>query len=149
MKYFTIFLNLDYNFFLKLHTTIACDNVQHLVEVKLPKTFWGSNFGPNEPKSSTKLGFSGDFSSFVHQFSFKLHTMIAWNNVRELVEVKIKKKNFGARNQVFCHFLKFPSLAFHDIAQDCSLGQFLTLAELKPPNNFCGPNQALTGSNHG
>ena len=30
------------------------------------------------------------------------------------------------RNQVFCHFLKFASLVFLDIARDCRLGQCLT-----------------------
>ena len=35
------------------------------------------------------------FSSLVHWFSFKLHRMIAWNNVQLLREVKLAKEFLG------------------------------------------------------
>ena len=64
----------------------------------------GTKFGP---KSGQKLGVFLHFSNVVHYFSFKLHRMIAWNNVQLLPDVK------GAKKVVFfCHFHKFGSLVF-------------------------------------
>ena len=39
---------------------------------------------------------------------------------------KFMKKKIRAQNQVFCHFVKFASLVFHNSAQDFSWGQYLT-----------------------
>ena len=50
----------------------------------------------NGPKSGPKLVFVAISSSLVHYFSFKMHRMIAWNNVLLLVEVKLTKKNLGS-----------------------------------------------------
>ena len=107
---------------------IACNNVQLLVEVNPTKDL-GAQLLAKQTKLEPKIGFFTIFSSFVHQFSLKLHRMIAWKNV-SLVQVKITKKFFGVQiwfqNQSFRHFLKFASLVFFDIAQDCRLGQCLT-----------------------
>ena len=74
----------------------------------------------------------------VHQYFFKLYGIKAWNNVM--------KKFWGVQNcaqsQGFHHFLKFASLVFLDIAQDCSLGQCLKSSRAetlknKKYSNFC------------
>ena len=77
------------------------------------------------------------FSNLVYQFSLKLNTMIACNNVKHLVYVKSTNKffwgpNFGqrgqnpAQNQFFCNFLKFGSLVFLAIAYNDNLQQCIT-----------------------
>ena len=48
----------DQMFSLKLHTTIACDNIYHLVEAKSTKKKFGAQMGPRRPKSGPKLCFS-------------------------------------------------------------------------------------------
>ena len=45
-----------------------------------------------------------------------------------------------AQNQGFCHFFKFASLVFLDIAQDCSFGACLTSSRAETSKNTCGPN---------
>ena len=80
IRFFTNFLSLDYTFSLKLRTVIACNNVYHIVEIKLMKKYLGSRFGPSGPKSGPNLDFFAIFSSLAHYFSFKLHRIIAWNN---------------------------------------------------------------------
>ena len=69
-----------------------------------------------------KIRFFAIFSSLVHQFSLKLHRMIAWNNVSILVQVKpakqvAKQAKIGSRINFFCHFLKFGLLVFLEITQ--------------------------------
>ena len=76
IRFFAIFSSLLDQFSLKLHTVIACNNVQHVVEVKFMKIF----FAPL-PKLVPKLSFFAIFSSLVDQFSLKLHTMISCNNI--------------------------------------------------------------------
>ena len=41
------------------------------------KILFRPKFGPNGTKSSPKLGFFAVFSSYINQFSFKLHRTIA------------------------------------------------------------------------
>ena len=50
--------------------------------------------------------------------------MIAWNNVQLLVGVRLTKKNLGAEN--FGLKLVLFDIFSSFIAQDCSLGQYLT-----------------------
>ena len=85
------------------------------------------------------MSFFGILSSLIHQFSLKLHRMIAWFNVQILGEVKSAKNggsNLGqtgqsqTQNQVFYHFLKFGWLVFLEIAQDDSSEQ--CLVDVKP-----------------
>ena len=57
IRFFAIFSSLLDQFSLKLHTVIACNNVQHVVEVKSLKKFWALLCGPRGPKSVPKLGF--------------------------------------------------------------------------------------------
>ena len=79
-RFFAIFSSLLHQFSLKLHTVIACNNVQHVVEVKSMKKFWvliwskGAKIGP-------KISFFAILSSLLHQFSLKLHTVVASNNM--------------------------------------------------------------------
>ena len=74
-------------FSLKLHALIACDN---LVDVKpTKKIFRGPNLGQMGQNQAPNYFFF-IFSSLVHWFSFRLHRVIAWNNVKLLVEVKLK-----------------------------------------------------------
>ena len=54
-KFFVIFSSLVHLFSLKLHTMIACNNVQHLAEVKPMKKVLEHKFGPKEPKLGPKL----------------------------------------------------------------------------------------------
>ena len=55
-----------------------------------------------------------------------------------------------ARNEGFCHFLKFASLLFLDIVQDCGLGQFLTSSrDRTSKSTICGLTQDLIGQNQG
>ena len=93
IRFFAIFSSLLDQFSLKLHTVIACSNVQHVVEVKSMKKFWGLNLvqrGQNCPESR----FFAISSSLLHQFSLKLYTVIACNNVQPVVEAKSMKKSF-------------------------------------------------------
>ena len=70
-------------------------SLQHLVEVKSTKKCSRLEFGPKGAKIGPKTRFFVIFSSLVHQFSLKLHTVIACNNVKYLVEVKPTRKYFG------------------------------------------------------
>ena len=93
IRFFAIFSSLLHQFSLKLHTVIACNNVQHVAEVKSMKKFWGLNLVQrcqNFPESR----FFAISSSLLHQFSLKLHTVIACNNVQPVVEEKSMKKSF-------------------------------------------------------
>ena len=59
--------------------------------------FWGEGvqIWVKQTKIGSKIRFFAFFSSLVHQFSFKLHRIIASNNVSLLVEVKPVKKTEG------------------------------------------------------
>ena len=59
---------------------------------------FGSKFGPNKPNSDPKLGFLPFSHILVYYFSFKLHIMIACNNVKHWAKVKLMKKKLGAQN---------------------------------------------------
>ena len=99
------------------------------------KKIFRPNLDQRGQNLSQNQGFFTIFSSLVHQYSFKLHRMIAWNNILLIVVAKLTKKigssNLGhmtqnrAQNQVFCYFFKFGSLVFLEIAQDNSLEQCL------------------------
>ena len=47
------------------------------------------------------------FLSLVYYFFFNLHTVIAFNNVQHLVEVKPTKRNFGPKQGLKLGFLSF------------------------------------------
>ena len=55
-----------------------------------------------QAKSGSEVRFFAIFSILVHQFSFKLHRMIAWNNIALLVEVKDTKEFFGIHISAKC-----------------------------------------------
>ena len=113
------------------------------------KNFEGPNLGQT-CQNWVENQFFSIFSSLLHQFLFNLHRMIAWSNVKLLVEVKPAKKwevqywvkwaKEHAQNQFFCHFFKFGSLVFVEIAQVDSLEHFLTTSVDKTlESNFWGP----------
>ena len=123
----------------------------------MQKIFWvliwakGAKIGP-------ETRFFAIFSSLLHQFSLKLHTMIACNHVQHLVEVKFMKKNLGAnlvqggqnrsQNQVFCYFLKFALLVFLEIAYSDRLQQCVTCSRNKIfEKKIWGPNLVQSGQN--
>ena len=56
--------------------------------------------------------------------------------------VKLTKKDLGARNYAFCHFLKFALLVFLHIAHDCSLEQDLTSSRAETGSNW-GQNEVF------
>ena len=65
-------------------------------------------------------------------------------SINKIYEKSFLERNFAktdqnqTKNYVFCHFLKFGSLIFLDIAQDCSLGQCLTSSRVKTSKTkFC------------
>ena len=111
------------------------------------------------PKLGPKLGFSL-FSKVrfirLHQFSLAFFE-IAYNNRLQQCLTSYRgetheKKFFGTkfwpkrvkiRSKIsfFCHFLKYGSLAFLDIAQDCSVGQGLIFRRAKTSKaKFYSPN---------
>ena len=100
-------------------------------------------------KISPETWFFAIFSSLVHQFPLKLHTMIACNNVYHIIEVKPMKKYFWAqiwakispKTCFFCHFLKFGLSVSLEIAYNDSLQQCLTYNRSKThEKKFWGPN---------
>ena len=114
ISFFAIFSCFLGQFYVKLQSIIALNNVYLLVEVKLSKTFCDPNFD-KMCQNRSEIRFFGIFSSLLHQFSFKLHWLRAWNNSKLLVEVKnpgrkISGTKFGAEgpksspNQFFCYF---------------------------------------------
>ena len=80
--------------FLILYVMIADHDILWLTEPDFRKKVWWPKFGPNVVP---KLDFFSIFSSLFNQFSFKLHTMIACNNVFVLVGKKPTKKILGAQ----------------------------------------------------
>ena len=87
IKFLAIVSSLVHSFSFKLHRMIPWKNIQLLAQVKSKKKTktkkWGDGkFGPNRSKSDPKLVFFfSSFCSLVSQFSWKLHRVIAWNNV--------------------------------------------------------------------
>ena len=90
--FFTIcsFWTLNVSYFLKLGSLIFLDiayngSLQQCITSSRGNTHeksFGIKFGPKRVKIRLKIrGFFFIFSSMVHCFSFKLHRMIAWNNV--------------------------------------------------------------------
>ena len=68
-----VFLEIAYNDCLQQCPTSSGD--------KIHKKNLGNKFGPKQAKIEPKTRFLVIFSSFVHQFSLKLHKMIAYINV--------------------------------------------------------------------
>ena len=73
--------------------------------------------------------------------------MISSDWQSQMFEKKIGGSNFGqvdqnrARNWISCHFLKFGSLVFLEIAYNDSLQQFLTFSRSKIcEKSFWGPS---------
>ena len=111
-------------------------------------------------KIGPKITFLAIFSSLVHDIFFKLHMMIAQNNVQLLREVKLTEEiladtNLGQegqnwdQNQVFYHFLKFGSLVFPQIAHDVTLEQCLATSRGKTLKKILGPKFWPSGSKSG
>ena len=108
-----VFLEIAYN-----------DNLQQCITSGRGKTYekkiGGPNLGQNRPP---KIRFFATFSSLLHQFFFKLHSLVAWNSVYLLVEVKPTKKiwrlQIGSEIKVFAFFSRLHhqfSLVLHKIA---------------------------------
>ena len=76
---FAIFLSLDHKFPLKLHTMIACDNIQHMLEVK-PTKESGARTGAKRAKIRPEIRFFVISSSLHYSFSLILHMITAWDN---------------------------------------------------------------------
>ena len=56
----------------------------------------------------------------------------------------------GCESYVVCDLLKFASLVFLDIGQDCSLGHCLTASRAETQNKFCvGLNRSKSGPKRG
>ena len=64
--FFLIFLSLDHRFYLKLNTMIACNNVEHLVEVTSTNKSLGAQIYTKRAKTGPKIKFFAYFSSLVH-----------------------------------------------------------------------------------
>ena len=129
--FFIVFIEIGYN-----------DSLQQCLTSSRVKTHKKSFGGPNLGQDWTRNQvFFAIFLTLVHQFPFKLHAVIAWNNVQLLVAVKCTK-NLGSpnldetyqnrsQNQIFRHFLKFGLLLFQKISQNDSFEQILTTSRGK------------------
>ena len=92
---------------------IVCNNVEQLVEVKTTKKNWGTQFGPKRAKIRPKIRFFAIFSSLFYQFSFKLHRMIAWNNVDLNLLVDLKRPKYPFEVQIWAKWAKIgPKIRF-------------------------------------
>ena len=76
---FAISLSLDHKFPLKLHTMIACDNIQHMLEVK-PTKESGARTWAKRAKIRPEIRFFVISSSLHYLFSLILHMITAWDN---------------------------------------------------------------------
>ena len=120
----------------------------------MQKNFWvliwskGAKIGP-------ETRFFAIFSSLLHQFSLKVHTVVACDNVYHEVEMK-SVKNFlspnlveggqnQSRNQVFCYFFKFGSVIFLEIAYSDTLQQSVAFSRGKICKKNLGPNLVQGG----
>ena len=101
IRFFAIFSSLVHQFSFKLHRRISCNNTQLIVELKSTKKTLGTQIWAKRAKIVPKIRFFTIFSSSVHQFSWKLHKMIDWNNVYIPVDVKLAKK-FWSPNWTKC-----------------------------------------------
>ena len=107
-------------------------------------------------KIGPETRFFAIFSSLVNQFSLKLHSMKACNNVQhgDKIHEKIggtqiwsKVAKIGPETRFFSHFLKFGSLVFLEIAYNHSLQQCLTYRNKIHKKNFGDPNLSQRGQN--
>ena len=64
MRLFAIFFSLDHKFSLKLNMMIACDDVQHLTEVKFTIKKWGDQIWVKWAKIRPQIRFFAILSSF-------------------------------------------------------------------------------------
>ena len=151
-RFFVIFSNLVYQFSLKLNTMIACNNVRCLVYVKSTnKFFQGPNFGQRDQNPAQNQV----FCNFL-KFGSLVFLEIAYNdNLQQcltscrgrICEKKFRGLNLDQRDQnrvrkqVFCHFIKFVSSVFLEIAYNDSLQQCITSSISKThKQNFWRPN---------
>ena len=65
MRFFDIFWSFNLYFSLKLHAMMACDNAQHLVEVKPTKKNW-TQIWAKRAKIGSEIRFFTIFSSLVY-----------------------------------------------------------------------------------
>ena len=92
---------------------------------KPTREIFGDQIWVKRTKISPKIRFFAIFSNLIHQFFFKLHKMIAQNNVKQLVELKSARKNWGGggahlgqagqnqtQNQVFWSFFRVWFISF-------------------------------------
>ena len=86
-----------FQFSLKLHKTIDCNNVQQLAEIKPTKKFFLNQIRAKTGQNQAKNQFFSHFLNFGSlAFLYILHRTIAWkNNVQLLVERKISKNFWG------------------------------------------------------
>ena len=115
---------------------------------KPTREIFGDQIWVKRTKISPKIRFFAIFSNLIHQFFFKLHKMIAQNNVKQLVELKPARKLGGGGHiwvrqvkirpkiRFFGHFFEFGSLVFLEIAQDDCFEHCLTTSRDKT-HNFC------------
>ena len=140
--FFPIFSSVVYQFFLKLHTMIACNNLQHLLEVKSmekKKKIGTPNFGQVRPKTRFFCHFL-KFGSLVFlgkEYNDSLQQFLTPSGV------KIHKKIFGAKTSFF-FFFAFSQVWFISFPCNCiqcSLQQYITSNRGKTcKRNFLGPN---------
>ena len=89
---------------------------------KPTREIFGDQIWVKRTKISPKIRFFAIFSNLIHQFFFKLHKMIAQNNVKLLVELKPAKKLGGShlgqtgqnqtQNQIFWSFFRVWFISF-------------------------------------
>ena len=132
-RFFVIFSSLVQYFSLKLHSVIACNNVQHVGDIKF-KTF-GSKFGPKGPNQFQNQVFCHflKFGSLVFLeivYNDSLHQFLTCKRVK-IYEKKFRPK-FGPKWPksvlklvFFTIFSSLVSLFFLEIAYNDSLQQCL------------------------
>ena len=131
-----VFFKIDYN-----------DSLQDCLTSSIGRIYKKNlvtKFGPNQAQDQ----FNFNFSSLVHQFSFKLLRMITWNNVYLLVAVKPAKSVFGIQVWVkqvkigpkIRFFIVFSSLVYF-LENSICLEHCLTTSRDKPHEKI---SRALT-----
>ena len=98
---------------------IECnDNLQQCLRSSRSKTYNEKNLA----KIGPEMRFFVIFKSFTCYFFCKLHRMMS-----NYYGVRTHEKNWRSKiGPKISHFLKFASIVFLDIAQNCILGQSLT-----------------------
>ena len=95
---------------------------------KIHEKKFGAQIWAKGTKIRPEIRFFAISSSLVHQFSFKLHRMIAWNNLQLLVEVKsastkkIEGPKFGSNGPISVPklgFLLFSQVQFISFPLNC------------------------------